>query len=96
MQKIKVSQIRLGIKPIKMMPGQYDKWRSWERGEIKTTDLYRLYRTYINEMYGLCNTLGIEMLRLTDEQLFSLAAKYITVTGTYNIPTKTRDKTFAL
>lgn len=56
---------------------QYNKWKAWKNGTVKNKDMYILAETYINQIYGLCNTLKIEINSLTDDQIFNLVAKNI-------------------
>ncbi len=32
---------------------QYNKWKSWLKGDVKESDMYILAETYINDFYSL-------------------------------------------
>ena len=56
---------------------QYNKWKAWERGEVKNTDMIILAQTYLTPIHGMCNTLGIKLDDLTDNQVFKMVAERI-------------------
>jgi len=57
---------------------QFNKWKSWERGEIMNIHMFPLATTYFNEICGLCHKLGLHQSSLTDDEVFNLVAKHIT------------------
>jgi hypothetical protein len=56
---------------------QYNKWKSWLRGDIKNREMFILTQTYGNEICGLCNKLDINRDTLTDDQIFKMVAERI-------------------
>ena len=56
---------------------QFNKWKAWECGEVKNTDMFILAQTYLTPIHGMCNELGIKLNDLTDDQVFKMVAKRI-------------------
>lgn len=56
---------------------QYEKWKSWERGEIKNADMFILAQTYWNEIIGMLNKMGKCKEDFTDSQIFKMVAENI-------------------
>jgi hypothetical protein len=57
---------------------QYNKWKNWERGEIKNTDMFILAQTYWNQITGMLNKMGKRMDDFTDDEIFKMVAERIT------------------
>ena len=58
---------------------QYNKWKAWERGEIKNRDMFILAQTYINEIISICYVNEKDLQKLTDTEVFKLVAESITI-----------------
>ncbi len=56
---------------------QYNKWKAWERGEIKNRDMFILAQTYWNEITGMLNKMGKSKDDFTDDEIFKMVAERI-------------------
>ncbi len=56
---------------------QYNKWKSWERGEIKNKDMFILAQTYWNDITSMLNKIGKRKENFTDSQIFKMVAESI-------------------
>lgn len=56
---------------------QYNKWKAWARGEVKSSDMFILAQTYWNQITGMLNKMGKDKSDFTDDEIFSMVAKNI-------------------
>ena len=56
---------------------QYNKWKAWERGEVKNKDMFILAQTYWNEITAMLNRMGKDKNDFTDDQIFKMVAESI-------------------
>ena len=56
---------------------QYNKWKSYGRGEINNIDMFILAKTYWNEITSMVNKLGKRKEDFTDNQIFRMVSQNI-------------------